>query len=1848
MASRYEQESGDKLQNPSRFSRDSTPSRAHQARHDEGQRWTHMEADDATWARTPEEQAWRNLNADTRAEQAAAPQTEDSRPFQLSSLFAFQPAQQPTTPDSPFSYPEGAGQAGCEQRCEYRYDPYYYQRYTQVYDTHLHDDFYYHDEYYDYDDFNRHQYYPQEFYHPYSQPAYYPPPAYEHASYPSAYTGYQGNDQSYRSPSQPYEAASVAAASVIAAGYVAPDSRDTLSQAAVDYAPQAWGSTATSIGFSHPVIPSEAGAARGVEESSLGYVSAATSYTAAAQPDATRFLDCGAYGASARNDTGWNGQAASFVNPELPNGYAASAASHVMHRQSVQTQADAAGSFLSDSRAPLLDQPYEGTAYSHMAPNVSEPFEGRSDYLHSSALGVIESAATPYASFIDSERSMGSVVQQSAWTSDMAALSAAGTTYSPVNQTPDLENRLTINQIGDSHNRLTVNRLVSDEPFAPVTAVGRAEQALAQERPLSVRFQPDDRVIANQVLEAHDQSELLVGYGDACHVERRAEGPESRHLAANSSELPLDPSTPLACARFAQDDTSGLSALAAHGTAQPNSASRLTVNQVPDAIDQGPAKRLTVNQVEDAQSRLTVNQIEEIQAQAAVNRDMRGWMSEAQQAQGVPVADTASAKAAAAKQLLVSPSAKHQQAEGLVLGEESMAKKQGAAEQVAGAPSAKALLRDAANPEDAVGGNAKAAAQTKAELGASEIKAASLGLASMAGGALLAGAKGAVGLTGLIFDRALREDEDLVKVADTAEAARDATAHMRKHAPGKGESASDKLVSAVAAQDLLRQEQLGDNVLKAKKIDVRHAGIGAADAEELAAGISTAQMLDEKPDVLERKPGGLRGKAVEAGEGEGAEQFVIPKDDALKDAKGGDKKKLAKESLKNRFEKKLAAKRQERLAKQLQKSHGNALDAIKNPASKGALLAEGAVMSGAKKVLTKESEELAIAVSMVEKAQKAKNAAKVPVKVYRRAQSIVQNVVAAIKGIGRTAVAFATSGPAGVVVVAIVFMLLVFLIAALIGTASIINDEQEISEVSALVAELDEDLTDEIRKSDSTGVYYCDARDTYGEKKGKKDLTKNVDLSDEKSDLKEVAASTVTIQTNPAEVVAYIDAKYTGNWQVGAASWKYTVDFNGKTWNIIQWDNMPEWCWKALNKIGKWGFYDDVAEGLGEILEEDYGIEAGEATEIANGIADEFANIVYNQQVQAVNEAVVTQVIDDGIDKHAKDLKLDKKEKKKLYYQMSEVVTRLIGEEEPFAFVYDEIVTLHERMNWWSDDYGKFETPSGSGGGTSVPTTGGGSGSGSSNKYGYPNSSGYTKKELEKWDGFNEVSVYGVSEAGTTATLADGTKITNTWGDTNMAIACEGLQNKTFAYWSKAYKDAVGKSDTKPVKITLYNPSTGKKVTAEVRDCGGWRGFNTTYSGMNADRQWDLLPAVWKALGGGENAGVMKVYWKVDPKAEVGGAAGYEPKDFKDYPWPKESDDGKGTITLDRPTVVVHGVCDALNNGPLTDEILDKDGFATEDEFKAIKSFVVTKVRGVMRSFLTMKNADGDEYTDYTYFRRSLSSPFGREENGDVRQWVVTKRYNPGYDKFDKDETEVSVKPLGDSKSVYAVMKGEVHKVKDGKVTVRTEVDTSTSAEITYAKLKGITVEEGDKVKRGQRLGKMSGKALKVSYYEVNDAALQIETKKKWAYDPGMFMMGFGGYVEPDAPEAYKGDGGGKSDYSKCKSVVEFARSRLGCPYVWGATGPDEFDCSGLTQWCYAHAGITIPRNSEEQHDAAAKKGNCHPIDLSKMQPGDIVWKSGHVGIYIGDDSYIHAPQTGDVVKVSKNVKALFTHYLRF
>jgi cell wall-associated NlpC family hydrolase len=91
------------------------------------------------------------------------------------------------------------------------------------------------------------------------------------------------------------------------------------------------------------------------------------------------------------------------------------------------------------------------------------------------------------------------------------------------------------------------------------------------------------------------------------------------------------------------------------------------------------------------------------------------------------------------------------------------------------------------------------------------------------------------------------------------------------------------------------------------------------------------------------------------------------------------------------------------------------------------------------------------------------------------------------------------------------------------------------------------------------------------------------------------------------------------------------------------------------------------------------------------------------------------------------------------------------------------------------------------------------------------------------------------------------------------------------------------------------------------------------------------------------------------------------------------------------------------------------------------------------------------------------------------------------------------------------------------------------------------------------------------------------------------------------------------------------AQGQLGKPYVYGASGPNAYDCSGLTSWAYAQAGVSIPRTSEAQAGIGTRIYN-----ISDLQVGDLVFFYGdlhHVGLYAGNNTVLHAPHTGAVVR---------------
>ena len=123
------------------------------------------------------------------------------------------------------------------------------------------------------------------------------------------------------------------------------------------------------------------------------------------------------------------------------------------------------------------------------------------------------------------------------------------------------------------------------------------------------------------------------------------------------------------------------------------------------------------------------------------------------------------------------------------------------------------------------------------------------------------------------------------------------------------------------------------------------------------------------------------------------------------------------------------------------------------------------------------------------------------------------------------------------------------------------------------------------------------------------------------------------------------------------------------------------------------------------------------------------------------------------------------------------------------------------------------------------------------------------------------------------------------------------------------------------------------------------------------------------------------------------------------------------------------------------------------------------------------------------------------------------------------------------------------------------------------------------------------------------------------------------------APAASVSGGGGG------QGIVNTAMRYLGTPYVWGGSSPSGFDCSGLVQYACRANGISVPRV------AASQRGSGRYVSRENLQPGDLVFFSNgggvnHVGIYVGNGNMIHAPQTGDVVKISSiNTSYRLSHY---
>ncbi|MFJ9370082.1 NlpC/P60 family protein [Nocardia sp. NPDC101769] len=128
-----------------------------------------------------------------------------------------------------------------------------------------------------------------------------------------------------------------------------------------------------------------------------------------------------------------------------------------------------------------------------------------------------------------------------------------------------------------------------------------------------------------------------------------------------------------------------------------------------------------------------------------------------------------------------------------------------------------------------------------------------------------------------------------------------------------------------------------------------------------------------------------------------------------------------------------------------------------------------------------------------------------------------------------------------------------------------------------------------------------------------------------------------------------------------------------------------------------------------------------------------------------------------------------------------------------------------------------------------------------------------------------------------------------------------------------------------------------------------------------------------------------------------------------------------------------------------------------------------------------------------------------------------------------------------------------------------------------------------------------------------------------------------GGVTLPNAPAAALRQAAytQSSTPAAVQQTISVALSELGKPYVWGATGPDSFDCSGLMQYAAATAGISIPRTSQEQY------AQLPPVNPADIRPGDLIFLEfkadgpNHVMMYLGNGLCVEAPHTGANVRLT-------------
>ncbi|MFD8171664.1 NlpC/P60 family protein [Streptomyces sp. NPDC059709] len=233
----------------------------------------------------------------------------------------------------------------------------------------------------------------------------------------------------------------------------------------------------------------------------------------------------------------------------------------------------------------------------------------------------------------------------------------------------------------------------------------------------------------------------------------------------------------------------------------------------------------------------------------------------------------------------------------------------------------------------------------------------------------------------------------------------------------------------------------------------------------------------------------------------------------------------------------------------------------------------------------------------------------------------------------------------------------------------------------------------------------------------------------------------------------------------------------------------------------------------------------------------------------------------------------------------------------------------------------------------------------------------------------------------------------------------------------------------------------------------------------------------------------------------------------------------------------------------------------------------------------------------------------------------LTGRQKSAVDDYVTQQSETMKKRREATESLQTLTESQ-NDLKTAKSTVQKKLATAREL------LSELTAEEKARLaaiekKKKQEAARKAAELAKQQAEEAAERKRQEEAAQQQESDAGSGGTSTGtGSSDSSTP--------GTSTGTKADKAIAFARAQIGKPYVWGATGPDSYDCSGLTQAAWKAAGVTLPRVTYDQVNAGTT------VPVSQAQPGDLVFfydDISHVGLYIGDGMMIHAPKPGAYVR---------------